>query len=475
MSNKSLIPSSGAPVLDLTDYVGKSVSLNFNVSKSSDYSESIGFYKVKDYNGAISNGSLIVKPGDENYKSIALASDNLLYSNGSSVSLSAPHNQQTNQQLTVVGGSLYAPYANISSTGDTFFAWPEENPSQFSNIRNNGSLAFSLEDIAGGGDQDYDDLQVSVSIANSGDPKVPVSGGGGAPSAPTVKPSYFSISDAKVMEGDIAKVLITRSGNLNEVQYMSLNSIGGTASLGKDYNKVSEAIIFAKDQKTYTSLIPTLNDSLFEPTEFISLILSSDSSNTNAVAPNFTRSIGYVSILDTDDDNYFNSGSFSNQSTPIAISGGIKASGGASISIPANTTSSYGTNASIYWPPAQFLPFYGPSGFLLPSSQNIAISGGVQASENSKISIGVDPISPGVNLALPVDLKTVALNTPFNAIAASTVDMLHFLQFQPINSYGISGATGFLPFANTVFAPAQFASLVVSPQQLSILQSGSRV
>lgn len=471
MASKPLITPSGAPLLDLTDYAGKSVSLSFNVLKDASYSESIGFYKVNNHDGAISRGSLIVKPGDENYKTIALASDNLLYSNGNSLSLSAPNNQQVNQQFTVAGGALYAPYASIQSTGDTFFAWSVENPSQFSNIRNNGSLSFSVEDIAGGGDQDFNDLQVfqvSASIVDSG------GGVGGIPPAPVAKPSYFSISDAKVMEGDVAKVLITRSGNLNEVQHLSLNSIGGTASLGKDYNKVSEAIVFAKDQKSYTSLIPTLNDTSFEPTEFISLMLSSDSNNLNTVAPNITRTIGYVSILDTDDDNYFNTGSFSQQSTPIAISGGLKASNGSSISIPANTTSAYGTNASIYWPPAQFLPFFGAAGYLPPSSQNIAISGGVQASESSKISIGVDPISAGVNVALPADLKNIVINSPFNAIAASSVDLLHFLQFQPIYNFGISAPTGFLPFANTVFAPAQYASLVINPQQLSILQSGSR-
>lgn len=474
MASKPLITPSGAPLLDLTDYASKSVSLSFNVSRDASYSGSIGFYKVNDYDGATSRGSITVNPGDENYKNIALASDNLLYSNGNSVNLSAPNNQQVNQQFTVAGGALYAPYASIYSTGDTFFAWPVENPSQFSNIRNNGSLSFSVEDIAGGGDQDFNDLQVfqvSASIVDSGGGGIPPAP---IPPAPVAKPSYFSISDAKVMEGDVAKVLITRSGNLSEVQYLSLNSIGGTASLGKDYNKVSEAIVFAKDQKSYTSLIPTLNDTSFEPTEFISLMLSSDSNNLNTVAPNITRTIGYVSILDTDDDNYFNTSSFSQQSTPIAISGGLKASGGSSISIPANTTSAYGTNASIYWPPAQFLPFYGLAGYLPPSSQNIAISGGVQASENSTISIGVDPISAGVNVALPADLKNIVINSPFNAIAASSVDLLHFLQFQPIYNFGISAPTGFLPFANTVFAPAQYASLVINPQQLSILQSGSR-
>jgi len=477
MASKPLITPSGAPLLDLTDYAGKSVSLNFNVSQDASYTESIGFYKVNNYDGAISRGSLVVKPGDENYKTIALASDNLLYSNGNSLSLSAPNNQQVNQQFTVAGGALYAPYASIQSTGDTFFAWSVENPSQFSNIRNNGSLSFSVEDIAGGGDQDFNDLQVfqvSASIVDSGGGGGGGGGGGVVPPTAVAKPSYFSISDAKVMEGDVAKVLITRTGNLNEVQHLSLNSFGGTASLGKDYNKVSEPIVFAKDQKSHTSLIPTLNDSLFEATEFISLMLSSDSNNLNTVAPNFTRTIGYVSILDTDDDNYFNTGSFSQQSTPIAISGGLKASDGSSISIPANTTIAYGTNASIYWPPAQFLPFFGAAGYLPPSSQNIAISGGVQASENSKISIGVDPISPGVNVALPADLKNIVVNSPFNAIAASSVDLLHFLQFQPIYNFGISAPTGFLPFTNTGFAPAQFASLVINPQQLSILQSGSR-
>ena len=69
------------------------------------------------------------------------------------------------------------------------------------------------------------------------------------------QPSYYSLSDSKVLEGDVAEVIISRSGDLDSPQTLRLQSFGGTARLGVDYDKVDEVIQFSANQDSYTSLI----------------------------------------------------------------------------------------------------------------------------------------------------------------------------------------------------------------------------
>jgi hypothetical protein len=517
MANSPLISPSGAPLLDLTGYSGQTVSLAFSVSRAADDNSSIGFYKVLDREGSVSLNSSSVLPGQINYASAALAPGNLLSAGGQNVSLGAPNNASSNLSFDVSGGELWAPYASNSSKGITFFSWSTENPSQFSNVRNNGGDSFSLEDIPGGGDNDFNDLQVSASVTKTtgggsgGGGGGSGSGGGGSGSGsgggPVVPVSYFSLSDAKVLEGDTAKVLITRSGNLNTEQHLVLQSFGGTATLGKDYNKVDEKITFATGQKTYTSLVPTLNDSRAEPTEFISLHLTPDSSKSDSPVPSITRQIGYVSILDGDDDNFGTFGpglSGFGGSNPVAVSGGIQATGGATVNVPAGGSYAYGTSYSTfpygsayygasavgpayyvsspyytpYSTPAAYFPGYGPALYADPSPQTIAISGGVSASGGSTISIGVDTIAPGVNVGSTVIGAGVAphafvVQTPFNAVSATSVDILHFLQTPSLQSFGVAVPFATYPGTYAAIAHSQIVPVMVTPQQMGILQSGS--
>ena len=517
MANSPLISPSGAPLLDLTGYAGKTVSLAFSVSREAADDSSIGFYKVLDREGSVSLNSSSVLPGQKNYASAALAPGNLLSAGGQNVSLGAPDNASSNLSFDVSGGELWAPYARNSSKDITFFSWSAENPSEFSNVRNNGVNSFSLEDTPGGGDLDFNDLKVSASVTNTSGGSGSGSGsgsggsgggsGGGGGGGPVVPVSYFSLSDAKALEGDTAKVLITRSGNLSTEQHLVLRSIGGTATLGQDYNKVGEEITFAKGQKTHTSLVPTLNDSRAEPTEFISLHLTPDSSKSDSPVPSLTRQIGYVSILDGDDDNRGTFGPGSSgfgASNPVAVSGGIQASGSSTVNVPAGGSYAYGTSYSAfpygsayygdsavgpayyvsspyytpYSTPAVYFPGYGPALYADPSPQTIAISGGVSASGGSTISIGVDTIAPGVNVASTVIGAGVAphafvVQTPFNAVSATAVDILHFLQSPSLQSFGVAVPVATYPGTYAPIAPSQLVPVMVTPQQMGILQSGS--
>jgi len=510
MANSPLISPSGAPLLDLTGYAGQTVSLAFSVSRAAADNSSIGFYKVLDREGSVSLNSSSVLPGQKNYASAALAPGNLLSAGGQNVSLRAPNNASSNLSFDVSGGELWAPYARNSSKGITFFSWPAQNPSKFSNVRNDGGNSFSLEDLPRGGDRDFDDLKVYASVTNTsggGGSGSGGGGGGGSGSGPVVPVSYFSLSDAKALEGDTAKVLITRSGDLSTEQHLLLQSFGGTATLGQDYNKVGEEITFAKGQNTHTSLVPTLKDSRAEPTEFISLHLTPNSSKSDSPVPSITRQIGYVSILDGDDDNRGTFGPGSSGfggSNPVAVSGGIQASDGSTVNVPAGGSYAYGTSYSAfpygsayygasavgpayyvsspyytpYSTPAVYFPGYGPALYADPSPQTIAISGGVSASGGSTISIGVDTIAPGVNVGSTVIGAGVAphafvVQTPFNAVSATAVDILHFLQSPSLQSFGVAVPVATYPGTYAAIAPSQLVPVMVTHQQMGILQSGS--
>ena len=53
---------------------------------------------------------------------------------------------------------LLAPYATITTTGETYFSFDEANSDGLTHFRDFGNGTIGLEDINGGGDKDYDDL-----------------------------------------------------------------------------------------------------------------------------------------------------------------------------------------------------------------------------------------------------------------------------------------------------------------------------
>ena len=53
---------------------------------------------------------------------------------------------------------MLAPYAKISTTGETFFSFADANSDGLTHFRSFGSGVIGLEDLKGGGDQDFDDL-----------------------------------------------------------------------------------------------------------------------------------------------------------------------------------------------------------------------------------------------------------------------------------------------------------------------------
>ena len=63
---------------------------------------------------------------------------------------------------------LLAPYATVAQTGDTFFSFRSANSDGLNHFRVLGSGVIGLEDLNGGGDQDFDDNIVSFNFKLKG-------------------------------------------------------------------------------------------------------------------------------------------------------------------------------------------------------------------------------------------------------------------------------------------------------------------
>ena len=244
--------ASNPVILDLSLLGGNNVELSFEVSRDAGVNNRVGFYKVLDSDGSVTIDGRSVRPGHVDYIRAATSNSNILFAGNSPVILEGKNGSVTYSSYTVKGGGLWAPYslnANNPTSLSEFTSWPSANPGNFSNFIHNGTNGFALEDIAFGGDQDYDDLVVSYN-ANGSKNSIDNDNDNRDKSINSAQPSYFSLSDSKVLEGDVAEVVISRSGDLEVPQTLRLESFGGTARLGVDYDKVDEVIQFSANQDT---------------------------------------------------------------------------------------------------------------------------------------------------------------------------------------------------------------------------------
>jgi 2',3'-cyclic-nucleotide 2'-phosphodiesterase (5'-nucleotidase family) len=154
--------------LDLRDITGD-VATSFIVNREAASTNVVGFYRVTDTDGGIDttgDGVADLLPGEASYTDAALAA------RLEDVNLTTRNLIQSIFDLTLPGGELYAPFLIADGTFDNFdpnrifFAFPAANPAGFENIRfRDGAIEF--EDIAGGGDQDFNDIVLQVQIATT--------------------------------------------------------------------------------------------------------------------------------------------------------------------------------------------------------------------------------------------------------------------------------------------------------------------
>ena len=149
---------SHCPILDFTGLAGSNVEGTVSIAREADYDSTVGFYKIQNSDGAVKDsitGNLIL-PGSENYNSAALNSDNL-FTSFSNLTTS-DESTVTSQISSFSALDMIAPYASISNTDQTYFAFSAANSDGISHFREFGNGVIGLEDMKGGGDQDFDDL-----------------------------------------------------------------------------------------------------------------------------------------------------------------------------------------------------------------------------------------------------------------------------------------------------------------------------
>ncbi len=128
---------------------------------------SLSFYKVDDYNGTIGG----VAPDQAGYAALAAAA--AYTAQGGGTVINGPGNGNYGQvQITGVdSGDLIAMQLTNVTNGDTFWAFSQANEvvggEHVSHLWNYGANTWGWEDLAGGGDRDFNDLVVQLDFTST--------------------------------------------------------------------------------------------------------------------------------------------------------------------------------------------------------------------------------------------------------------------------------------------------------------------
>ena len=146
-----------AAVIDLTGLTGQS-EMTFTVYREAKNDNTVGFYVTDFADGRIIIDDITgatISPGEEGYKEAALAKQ-------LEVQLTGENNKVTTFNATIENGVFLSTYVVVDgvdpSVGDVFFS--HQGAGSFDQIRQVGTNAFGVEDIIGGGDQDFNDLLI---------------------------------------------------------------------------------------------------------------------------------------------------------------------------------------------------------------------------------------------------------------------------------------------------------------------------
>jgi glycerophosphoryl diester phosphodiesterase len=157
-------------VLDLRGTTAK-VTAEFTVNREAISNNLIGFYKVVDEFGAIDingDGKGDIKVGAANYAQEAMRQ------RIGDVNLTVSNQSVATFNNTLTGGSILAPFMITNGgtvdqviagqTNQVYFAYLGANSDKVDHIRLLGDNTFGFEDLAGGGDFDYNDVIIKANL-----------------------------------------------------------------------------------------------------------------------------------------------------------------------------------------------------------------------------------------------------------------------------------------------------------------------
>lgn len=159
-------------VLDLTNLTG-SVEVTFQLQREASFNNIVGFYVVDDLTGQVTDaeGNTLAAAATADYVRAAL--DRRV----SGLALSGCNNRVTTMTEMLEAGKMLAPFLVVDGTIEAlldenefndptiYFPFLGANTDGADHVRLFGKNTFGFEDLAGGGDQDFDDVVLRVEFA----------------------------------------------------------------------------------------------------------------------------------------------------------------------------------------------------------------------------------------------------------------------------------------------------------------------
>jgi hypothetical protein len=146
------------------------VSATFSIYREAAYNNNVYFYAIQNATGTIFDGTTSLNPTDPGYIQAALRSAI------ADINLSTPNQTTSTSTATLNKGTLLAPIIVVNGTknallDDNSFNDPAAytpfilgNTDKVDHIRLLGDNTFGFEDLAGGGDMDYNDVIVKIDL-----------------------------------------------------------------------------------------------------------------------------------------------------------------------------------------------------------------------------------------------------------------------------------------------------------------------
>ncbi|MDM9585268.1 putative Ig domain-containing protein [Nostoc sp. GT001] len=152
--------------------VTQSVTAEFAVNREAAYNNFVGFYQVADENGGIDtngDGTADILVGQAGYAEAAVRG------RVAGIDLAVGNQSTANYTGTFGPNSLFAPFIIVDGRPDAilngnanknvYFTFLGANSDKVDHIRLLGNNTFGFEDLANGGDKDYNDMIVQINLS----------------------------------------------------------------------------------------------------------------------------------------------------------------------------------------------------------------------------------------------------------------------------------------------------------------------